>query len=278
MKARADGRDPAPSDRPTRRSRLLVGGVLGLLAVVLSACNLPTFESFPSITKQSRETAQIWFGSVCAALAVGILVWLLIAWAVVRYRAKGKGEGEALPKQTRYNHKWEVVYTTVPVLIVLALFGFTVLAENQADATGANAAARIEVTAYRWGWNFHYVGTNVTITPTGVPTASGRPGAPTDSQFPQMVLPENQLTQLRLVSDDVVHGFYVPAFLFSRYAQPGVVNRFSFTPTKLGVYDGRCTQYCGLYHAEMLFSVRVVTPSQFRSWLSSEESRAKVAT
>ena len=251
-----------------------MGVVLAMAAVVLSACNLPTFESFPSITKQSRETAQIWFGSVCAALAVGILVWLLILWAVLRYRAKGDG----LPKQTRYNHKWEVIYTTVPVLIVLALFGFTVLAENQADAIGTNPAARIEVTAYRWGWNFHYIGTNVTITPTGVPTATGHPGAPTDSQYPQMVLPENELTQIRLVSDDVVHGFYVAAFLFSRYAQPGVVNSFAFTPTKLGVYDGRCAQYCGLYHAEMLFSVRVVTPAQFRSWLSSKEAGAKVST
>lgn len=250
--------------------------MLGLTALVLSACNLPTFESFPSITKQSRETAQIWFGSVCAALAVGILVWLLILWAILRYRAKGKGEG--LPKQTRYNHKWEVIYTGVPVLIVLSLFGFTVLAENQADAIGSNPAARIQVTAYRWGWNFHYLGTDVTIAPTGVPTATGNPGAPTDPEYPQMVLPENELTQIRLVSRDVVHGFYVPAFLFSRYAQPGVVNRFAFTPTKLGVYDGRCTQYCGLYHAEMLFSVRVVTPSQFKSWLSSQESRARVAT
>jgi cytochrome c oxidase subunit II len=274
VEARSQGRDQARSERPTRRSRLLVVGVLATLAIALSACNLPTFESFPSITKQSRETAQIWFGSVCAALAVGILVWLLILWAILRYKAKGDG----LPRQTRYNHKWEVVYTTVPVLIVLSLFGFTVLAENQADAIGSNPAARIEVTAYRWGWNFHYIGTDVTITPTGVPTATGHPGAPTDHQYPQMVLPENELTQIHLVSNDVVHGFYVAAFLFSRYALPGVVNTFAFTPTKLGVYDGRCTQYCGLYHAEMLFSVRVVTPARFRSWLSSEEARAKVAT
>lgn len=251
-----------------------MGVALGVVAVALAGCQLPDFESFHSITKQSRATAQIWFGSVVAALAIGILVWLLIIWCVTRYRAKG----DRIPKQTRYNHKWELIYTFTPVLVVLAMFAFTVIAENQANALGTNPAARVEVTAYRWGWNFHYIGTNVTVTPKGVPTATGRPGAPTDPQYPQLVLPENELTQIRLVSDDVVHGFYVAAFLFSRYAQPGVVNQFAFTPTKLGVFNGRCAQYCGLYHAEMLFSVRVVTPAQFRAWLSLQEARAKVAT
>jgi cytochrome c oxidase subunit 2 len=268
------GRDEVATDQRSRWFRARLGLGLGVAAVALSGCQLYSFESFPSITKQSRETAQIWFGSVIAALAVGVLVWILILWCVTRYRAKG----DRIPKQTRYNRKWEVVYSTVPVLIVLAMFSFTVLAENQADALGTNPAARVEVTAYRWGWNFHYIGTDVTVTPKGVPTATGRPGAPTDSQYPQLVLPENELTQIRLVSDDVVHGFYIPAFLFSRYAQPGVVNQFAFTPTKLGVFDGRCAQYCGLYHAEMLFSVRVVTSAQFRNWLSSQEAHAKVAT
>jgi cytochrome c oxidase subunit 2 len=61
-------------------------------------------------------------------------------------------------------------------------------------------------------------------------------------------------------------------------ALPGHTNDFMFTPTSLGVFDGRCNQYCGLYHSEMLFSIRVVTPSQFQSWLSSQQASQSSTT
>ena len=73
-------------------------------------------------------------------------------------------------------------------------------------------------------------------------------------------------------SADVVHGFYIPAFNFSRYALPGVTNNFDFTPVRTGVFAGHCAQYCGLYHAEMLFSVRVVKPGAFQAWLSAQSA------
>ena len=96
-------------------------------------------------------------------------------------------------------------------------------------------------------------------------TADAKPGVlagnPTSSQYPQFELPLHQTTHIVLVSNDVVHTFYIPAFNFGRYALPGVTNNFDFTPVRLGVFPGHCAQYCGLYHSEMLFSVRVVQPA-----------------
>jgi cytochrome c oxidase subunit 2 len=74
------------------------------------------------------------------------------------------------------------------------------------------------------------------------------------------------------VSADVVHTFYVPAFNFGRQALPGVTNHFDFTPVKTGVFAGHCATYCGLYHSEMLFSVAVVSPNAFGSWLKAQSS------
>ena len=76
--------------------------------------------------------------------------------------------------------------------------------------------------------------------------------------------------QITLVSDDVIHGFYVRDFNFSRYALPGVVNVFDLDVIHAGTYDGQCTQICGLYHSEMLFSVRAVSPAAFARWAASE--------
>jgi cytochrome c oxidase subunit 2 len=85
-----------------------------------------------------------------------------------------------------------------------------------------------------------------------------------------MVLPFGETIQVTLVSNDVIHGFYVRDFNFSRYALPGVVNVFDLNIVRAGFYPGQCTQICGLYHSEMLFSVRAVSPAQYQAWVQGE--------
>jgi cytochrome c oxidase subunit 2 len=87
-----------------------------------------------------------------------------------------------------------------------------------------------------------------------------------------MVMPSNQDVRINLVSLDVVHGWYVRDFNFSRYAQPGMTNTFTFHINKTGTYDGQCTQLCGLYHSLMYFKVKVVTPAQFQAWLAQQDA------
>jgi cytochrome c oxidase subunit 2 len=202
-------------------------------------------------------------------IIVGGLVFLLILYTVFRYRKRS----DEMPKQFHENIPIEILYTIIPLLIVAGLFAFTVITENKVDATqplGANSTAsgapvvNITVTAFQWGWRFDYPRLDVGV--------AGETTNGPENHGPQMVVPVGQTVQITLVSDDVIHGFYVRDFNFSRYALPGVVNHFDLNVTHAGTYFGQCTQICGLYHSEMLFSVRAVSPPAFKVWAAVEHS------
>jgi cytochrome c oxidase subunit 2 len=125
--------------------------------------------------------------------------------------------------------------------------------ENKEEAL-PKTNVTIDVNAFQWGWKFLYPGHDVVV--VGQTT-----------QEPTMVMPINENVHFNLTSSDVIHGFYVHDFNFSRYAQPGVLNQFTIRATKLGTYDGQCTQLCGLYHSLMVFRVKVVSQSQYAAWL-----------
>jgi cytochrome c oxidase subunit 2 len=112
------------------------------------------------------------------------------------------------------------------------------------------------VNAFQWGWKFTYPGQNVVV--VGQTT-----------QDPEIVMPVNTNVHINLTSSDVVHGFYVHAFNFSRYALPGVLNQFTLRAVTTGTYNGQCTQLCGLYHSLMFFRVKVVSQSEYAAWLAS---------
>ena len=271
--------DRSPSVRARRRfgltpSRLRrVGPALALIgaAAVLGGCQAPTFGAFRGATTQGKDEFKLWVGMFTAGLVVAVLVWLLIFWAVIRYRRKD----DSIPRQFHTHIPLEITYTIIPFVIVFVIFYFTVVTENEVDAVTTHPAEVVHVTGFRWGWEFQYQDASgksqgVTIETAGEPQKLAQPY--TSSQYPQLVLPANETVRIVLDSRDVIHGFYIPAFNFSRYAQPGYTNVFDFTPTETGIFAGQCSQYCGLYHAEMLFSVKVTSDASFNSWLQSEQA------
>jgi cytochrome c oxidase subunit 2 len=238
---------------------------------------LPTFGGFRGATTQGQTEFKLWSWMTIAGLAVAVLVWGLILWAVIAYRRR---DPDNIPKQFHGNHVVEVIYTVLPLIIVGVIFFYTVVAENKIDALAPHPAVTVKVTGFQWGWSFSYLnsdGKQIAL----VETAQARPpvlaGNPTSAEYPQFLLPIGETTRIVLVSADVVHTFYIPAFNFGRYALPGVTNHFDFTPVQLGVFPGHCAQYCGLYHSEMLFSVRVVKPGPFQSWLKAESALGAAA-
>lgn len=240
---------------------------------MLGGCKAPSYFAFRGATTQGHDTFKLWSAMMTAGIIVAIIVWALIFWAVFRYRRSRVGAG--MPHQFHSNIPVEILYTTIPVLIVAGIFWGTVLTENNVDAVSKHPAEIVHVTAYRWGWRFAYYSgagadQHVLVQTSGTPRNAALPA--TSSVYPQLVLPVNSTVRIDLVSADVVHEMYVPAFDFGRYAQPGHENTWDFTPTRTGVFRGQCAEYCGLYHAEMLFSVRVVSTTQFQQWLSSHSS------
>jgi cytochrome c oxidase subunit 2 len=266
----------ASSGAASRLRKAAVPLVLVVGALVLGGCKAPTFGAFRGATTQGHAEFKLWVGLFIAGLVVAIIVWLLIFWSVAAYRRKSADE---IPRQFHSNIPLEIVYTVIPVAIVAVIFYFTVVTENQIDAVAKHPAERVNVLAYRWGWQFSYQNgegrsQGVVVQTAAEPHLLAQPA--TSSEYPQMVLPEGEPVRIILRSADVVHELYVPAFNFGRFALPGHTNVFDFTPTKTGVYRGQCAEYCGLYHSEMLFSVRVVTPSAFAKWISVQQaSQAK---
>jgi cytochrome c oxidase subunit II len=241
---------PAPGRvRPRKWSRKWV--VLGVvpIAIALAGCQVPNFGAYRGATTQGQAAFKLWQFFFIAGIAIGGLVAALILWSVVRYRRKTTD----IPPQHQYHTLFELFYTIVPVLLVLVLFAFTFITENEITSVAATAQVKINVTAFQWGWSFNYPTYHVTV--QGVET-----------QDPEMVVPVGETVRIFLRSADVVHGFYVPEFNFSRYAQPGVTNSFDLNVLHPGVYRGQCTQLCGLYHSLMFFRVKAVSPRQFQIW------------
>ncbi len=253
---------------PGRKWTRWAAGLAVAAPLALAGCNAyPGYGASSGATKQGHDTFKLFSGMMTTGIIIGSLVALLIIWTVLRYRRRS----DDMPRQFHENIPIEILYTAVPIVIVAVLFLFTVLTENNVDATvPINATVTstgtpvvdIRVTAFQWGWRFDYPGLNVGI-------AGETTNGPND-HGPQMVLPAGETVQVTLMSDDVIHGFYVRDFNFSRYALPGVTNFFDLNVLHTGTYNGQCTQICGLYHTEMLFSVRAVSPSAFAAWASGE--------
>jgi len=227
-----------------------------LVPVVLGGCQIPSFGAYRGSTTQGQTAFKLWQGFFIAGLVIGGIVGLLILWAVLRYRKKS----DTIPPQTQYHRVIEIAYTVIPILIVAVLFAFTFVAENKVTAISEGEQVTVNVTAFQWGWEFQY------------PQYSGVKVIGIETQAPQMVVPAGETIRIFLRSNDVIHGFYVPQFNYSEYAQPGRTNQFDLNIVHTGVYRGQCTQFCGLYHSLMLFSVRAVTPSQFQSWTQQQSA------
>ena len=141
-----------------RRAGRLAGlGALAVLTtVVLSGCSVDKWFSFgwpvDGITDRSRKMYDLWVGSVVAALVVGVFVWGLIFWCIIRYRKRG----DELPVQTRFNMPMEVLYTVLPFLVIAVLFFYTAVAQTDVDKLSKNPDVRVEVVASKWNWQFVY--------------------------------------------------------------------------------------------------------------------------
>jgi cytochrome c oxidase subunit II len=221
-----------------------------LVLLVLAGCD-STFGQKSGSTEQSRGMSDLWRGSMVVAIIVGAIVISLIIWCVLRYRHRPR---DGVPSQRQYNLPLEITYTAIPIIIVLVLFGFSWTVQNDVDALSSDPDVTVEVRGFQWQWQFHYPEDDVTV--TGLP-----------DRTPVLTLPVGQTIRFVLTSRDVIHSFYVPDFLFKRDVIPGVRNRFDITIEEPGMYRGYCAEFCGLDHARMTFSVRALSPTDYRAWV-----------
>jgi cytochrome c oxidase subunit 2 len=207
----------------------------------------------PPLTEQAHDIEQIWDGVLIAAVVVGVLVIGLILFVVFRFRRRD----DRLPHQRRENIPIEVTYMVVPLLIVGALFGITFFSVRSIDAEEPDPDLTVVVTGFQWQWQFDYRDDGVRIIGT-------------EAVEPELVLPAGAKVQFDLTSIDVIHSFWIPGFRFKRDMFPGQTQTFQVdVGDRTGSWpdSGVCAEFCGLDHHKMRFSVRIVTPDEFQSWL-----------
>jgi cytochrome c oxidase subunit 2 len=250
------------------RSRWLAIPVATGLVLLLTGCTDQLVRGFlpgvPGVTNHTDRITGLWTTAWIILWLVGIIAWALMAWAIVVYRRR-KGE-TGIPEQLRYNNPIEVLFTVVPLILVIGFFAFTARDIAAIEQPTENPDVVIEVIGKQWSWDFNYVDANVYE--SGIQAQfEGQTGVP--ETLPALYLPVGKTVQIDLRSRDVIHSFWVIDFLYKKDMFPGKTNHMYFTPQVEGTYMGKCAELCGEYHSMMLFQVKVVSQAEYDTYLAS---------
>jgi cytochrome c oxidase subunit 2 len=198
------------------------------------------------------------------AVAIFLSVMIPLALIIARYRERGLPR-EAEGPQIRGNVRLELLWTAVPLAIVVVIVGFT-LYKAQGIIDPASAApddadeVEIAVEGRQFYWRYVYPNGAIAID--------------------RLVVPLNRVVDLEITAPDtdVVHSFWAPAIGGKMDAIPGITNHFKFRATRLGVFEGRCGELCGLQHSIMKLEVEVLAPEAYERWVREAASTQGAGT
>ena len=240
-------------------------GVLAVAALALAGCSQATIEQLErlGLPEPAGDRApyihDLWIGTWIAAGIIGVGMWGLILWAAIRYRS----HHNEMPRQNRYNLPMEIFYTLAPFVIIGVLFYYTILAQNRVLAAVPEPEVTIDVVGQKWSWTFNYKEAENPAVGSDVWEAG------TINKTPDLYLPVGKSVHFNLSSPDVIHSFWIPSFYSKLDVVPGRHNNFYATPTKEGVFAGKCAELCGTYHSAMLFNVHIVSEDEYNAYLKS---------
>lgn len=261
------GSSNGPADKGRRRParRRWAVGALGLALLVLTGCSQATTDQLRRIglpeaaSDRAPYIHDLWIGTWIAAGIIGVGVWALIGWVVVRYKTNTND----MPKQNRYNLPMEIFYTLAPFIVVGVLFYYTILAQTAVLTKVEKPDIVVDVVGQKWSWTFNYKSADNPAVKSDVWETG------TINYSPDLYLPVNKSVRFNLSSPDVIHDFWVPAFYQKLDVMPGRINSLDLTPNKEGVYAGKCAELCGTYHSAMLFNVHIVSEQEYNDHLKS---------
>jgi len=191
-------------------------------------------------TTEAIDPVFMFLFGACLLLLLGITVAMV--FFMVRYHRSRSPEASS----DNDGNLWlEIVWTALPTLLVLAMFWYG-WKEYLVLRTVPKGAIEVTATARMWSWNFSY---------------------PNGSTSPTLVVPVGKPVKVNLVSVDVIHGFFLPAFRVKRDVVPGMTNHVWFVADKEGKYDLFCSQYCGTGHSAMITTVEALSDAKYTEWL-----------
>jgi cytochrome c oxidase subunit 2 len=230
----------------------------------------------PQVTPIGEEA--LWFHNVLLMpiiTIISIFVLGLLLFVMIRFRRGAN----PVPSRTTHNTLLEVVWTLVPVLILVAIAVPSIrLLAHQYDPPKADLT--VKAIGNQWYWSYEYPDHGVTfqsymLKENGETSGTDRPRAAADGPRllavdERMVVPQGAVVKVIVTATDVIHSWGVPAFWTKIDAVPGRLNETWFKADRPGVYYGQCFELCGARHAYMPIAVEVLPPAQFAAWIASK--------
>ncbi|MFD1397215.1 cytochrome c oxidase subunit II [Kroppenstedtia eburnea] len=234
-----------------KRLALLLS-LFAIFALVMTGCEEPSKSVFDPKGSAGEHNLNLIMLSVYIMTFVCVVVMAIYFYVLIRYRRK-PGDN-SIPKQVEGSMKLEMLWIIIPVilLVILAVPTLTTtftLAEKPAKDEDA---VRVKVTAHQYWWEFNYPD-------LGIKTAQ------------ELHIPVGKRVYLELISDDVVHSFWVPELGGKQDTVPGRTNHMWLDAKEPGVYAGRCAELCGASHALMNFEVVADEQGDFDKWVAQRQ-------
>ncbi|MEZ5382115.1 MAG: cytochrome c oxidase subunit II [Microthrixaceae bacterium] len=245
--------------RPIRRPAQLGLGVV--LAVALASCG--NQETYPLTTlspqgKQADTIHSLVKPIFVIAAIVFVLVEVFVVFIVLRYRRRRDDvDGENEPVQLHGNTPLELTWTALPALLLAGLAVFNVQTIFSLEERAPDAI-EIDVYGQQWWWEYRYD-----------LDSDGEPEIVTANE---MVIPVGKPVELNIRSRDVIHSFWIPALNGKMDATPGSTHFMAMQANEPGVYEGQCTEFCGLSHGYMRMSVKALEPAEYEQWLTDQQA------
>jgi cytochrome c oxidase subunit II len=226
----------------------------------------------PGMTPVSQYLESFFHELVIVTTLVALFVMAQLVYVCVRYNA----HRHPVSSTTTHNTVLEVIWTAVPVLIlvVIAIPSFKLIF-YMGEAQAQNPTMSLNVTAHQWYWTYAYPNQgNLTFDSNIIPDDKLKPGQPRLlSVDNRAVVPVDTTIRIFIRSTDVIHSFYVPSLGVQEYAMPGHVNKAWMRIEKPGIYRGQCNQLCGINHAFMPIVVQAVSKADFAKWVQQAKQK-----
>jgi cytochrome c oxidase subunit 2 len=234
------------------------------------------------VTHTSRIAYESHMLVLWICVVIGVIVFGAMAYALFKFR-KSKG---AVAAQFSHNTVAEIIWTVIPVLILVGLaWPATKNLINMYDTR--NSEMTVKVTGYQWMWKYEYLGEDVSFTSRldrksdqlrqdgKTVTAADHPHYLLDVDN-QLVLPVGTKVRFVITADDVIHAWWVPALGWKQDAIPGIVNEAWASIDEPGIYRGQCAELCGKDHGFMPIVVKAVPKPEYERWLAAEKAKASM--
>ncbi len=205
--------------------------------------------------------------------AVTVFVCLLLLWCIVRFNRRAN----PVPARFTHNTSVEVLWTVVPVLILLAIGIFSLPALFRSQEMPENPDLVIKAIGHQWYWSYEYPDDGIAFDALMLAKEELADAGYEEQDYllatdNAVVVPVGATVLLQVTATDVIHSWALPAFAVKQDAVPGRIAQLWFQATQEGVYFGQCSELCGINHAYMPITVKAVSQEKYDAWLAEAQT------